>query len=171
MPNVVTEKTASGLLKTLARVEDVILVLLLTLMICLAVSQIFLRNFFQYGFTDGDNLLRILVLWVGLFGAIVASRERKNISIDILSRYLKGRPRALAGVVVDLFVALVAATLAYHSVRLVLAEYDAGTMALTTVPTWLVQSVMPFAFGMIAVRYTLFTVMHARSLITGVQQS
>jgi len=165
-----TDNVARRLLKTLARIEDGMLVLLLTVMICLAVAQIFLRNFFQYGITDGDNLLRILVLWVGLFGAIVASRERKNISIDVLSAYLNVQARAIAGVVVDLFVVLVASILAYHSGRLVVDEYVAGTLALTNVPSWLVQSVLPFAFGMIALRYLISSVMHSRALSTGSRQ-
>ena len=33
-------------------------------------------------------LIRILVLWVGLVGAMVASREDDHIHIDLLERYL-----------------------------------------------------------------------------------
>ena len=164
-----TDNGVKRLLKALARVEDGILALLLTVMICLALLQIFLRNFFQYGITDADHLLRILVLWVGLFGAIVASRERKNISIDILSRYLNTRARTLAGVVVDLFVVVVAALFAYHSGRLIMQEYELGTLVLGNVPSWLVQLVIPFAFGVIALRYLVFSLMHTRALRRGSQ--
>ena len=165
-----TDSTPKRLLKTLARIEDGILALLLSVMICLALLQIFLRNFFQYGLPDGDHLLRILVLWVALFGAIVASRERKNISIDILSRYLNARARTMAGVVVDLFVVLVAALFAYHSGRLVMDEYTLGTLVLGGVPSWLVQLIIPFAFTVITFRYLTFSLMHVRELRRGSQQ-
>ena len=58
----------------LHRVEDAVLALLLGAMILLAPLQIALRLFFNEGLTWADPLIRVLVLWVGLFGAISASR-------------------------------------------------------------------------------------------------
>ena len=55
------------------RVEDALLVILLSLMILLAATQILLRNFFDLGFVWADPLLRALVLWLGLIGATVAT--------------------------------------------------------------------------------------------------
>ena len=40
-----------------------------------------------------ETFLRVLVLWIGLAGAMAASREHRRISIDILSRFLQ--PQAL----------------------------------------------------------------------------
>ena len=73
----------------LHRAEDGLLVLLLSSMIVLAGTQIFLRNFFDSGFVWIDPLLRILVLWLGLIGATVAARHNKHIRIDLLSRYFE----------------------------------------------------------------------------------
>jgi len=50
--------------------EDGILVVLLSVMILVAAAQILLRNFFDIGLSWGDQALRILVLWVGLMGAV-----------------------------------------------------------------------------------------------------
>jgi len=72
----------------LYRVENGILVVLLLSMLAMAVFQIVLRNLFESGIVWGDILVRILVLWVGLAGAMVASRKGNHINIDILSRYL-----------------------------------------------------------------------------------
>ena len=164
------DNAPTRLLKIIARIEDGILVLLLSVMIGLAFLQIVLRNFFQYGFTDGDHLLRILVLWVGLFGAIVASRERKNINIDVLSRYLDGLAKALVDMVIDLFVVLVAGLFAYHSARLLVQEYALEILVLGAVPSWLVQLVIPLAFTVIALRYLLFSVTHVREVMAGLRQ-
>ncbi|MBK6758569.1 MAG: hypothetical protein IPG70_13625 [Moraxellaceae bacterium] len=54
------------------RLEDSILVALLLAMIVLAVTQIALRNGFDTGITWADALLRVMVLWIALLGAMVA---------------------------------------------------------------------------------------------------
>ena len=71
------------------RIEDIVVSALLLFMILFAAAQIFMRNLFDAGISWGDVLVRILVLWVGLFGAMVASRTGEHIKIDLLSRYLK----------------------------------------------------------------------------------
>ena len=49
--------------KRLHRAEDALLVLLLSVMIGLASTQILLRNLLDSGFVWIDPLLRVLVLW------------------------------------------------------------------------------------------------------------
>ena len=65
-----------GILSSLARagrwLEDALLVLILTGMILLAAAQIVLRNFFDVGFIWGDELLRMLVLWLAVAGAVAS---------------------------------------------------------------------------------------------------
>jgi TRAP-type C4-dicarboxylate transport system permease small subunit len=70
----------------LHRAEDALLVVLLSTMIVLAGTQIILRNFLDSGFVWIDPLLRVLVLWLGLLGATVATRNNKHIRIDLLSK-------------------------------------------------------------------------------------
>ena len=71
----------------LHRAEDALLVFLLSAMIVLAATQILLRNFLDSGFVWIDPLLRVLVLWLGLIGATVATRNNRHIRIDLLSRF------------------------------------------------------------------------------------
>jgi len=96
----------------LHRVEDTILVGLLLTMIGMAVTQIFLRNLFEAGIVWSDVLVRILVLWVGLVGAMVASRQGNHITIDILDRYLPAHAKKVADFVVELFTALICTVVA-----------------------------------------------------------
>ena len=65
----------------LHRIEDSILVTLLISMVTLAVAQIVMRNAFNSGLLWMDPLLRIMVLWIALFGALVGSREQRHVSI------------------------------------------------------------------------------------------
>ena len=71
--------------------EDALLVLILSTMVLLAAGQIILRNFLDVGFIWGDELLRMLVLWLAVAGALAASRSDKHISIDVLNRFLPER--------------------------------------------------------------------------------
>ena len=66
----------------LYRVENGILAVLLLSMLAMAVLQILMRNLFETGIIWGDILVRILLLWVGLAGAMVASRQGNHISSD-----------------------------------------------------------------------------------------
>jgi len=141
----------------LYRIEDGILVGLLLLMIGLAVTQIFLRNLFDSGIVWSDILVRILVLWVGLLGAMVASRQGNHINVDILDRYLPERAKPLVSIVVQLFTALICTVAAYFSLLFVQIEYADGGMAFAKVPAWVCEAIIPFAFGVIAVRYFMLS--------------
>ena len=143
-----------GWLNRLAtRIEDDLLVGLLGAMIALAGWQIFLRNALDAGLGWGDPLLRVMVLWLGMLGALAATRDDNHITIDVLSRFLPERSKNLARVVTDLFSAVVCAVIAYHSGRFVAMEFEDGAVAFAAVPAWVCESVIPLGFGVMAVRF------------------
>jgi TRAP-type C4-dicarboxylate transport system permease small subunit len=144
------------------RVEDGILALLLTAMIVLASAQIFLRNLFDSSVSWGDPLLRIMVLWVALLGALAASRGNRQITVDVLTRLLEGRAKSAARAVASVFAAAVCGLLAFHAGRFVEMERAVGTPAVAGLPAWLFELVMPVAFGLACVRYVLETAGHLR---------
>jgi len=143
-----------------ARIEDGVLVTILAVMLLLALAQILLRNVFSVGLLWGDGMLRVLVLWVGLLGALAATRDDRQITVDVLSRLLPGRARAGVRVLVDLFTAAVSGLVAWHAGRLVLNAYQYGDIAFAGVPSWICQLVLPLAFGLIAIRYLLYSIRH-----------
>jgi TRAP-type C4-dicarboxylate transport system permease small subunit len=146
-------------------VEDSILVGLLLLMIFLAVLQIFLRNFFGGGIVWSEVLVRVLVLWVGLIGAMVASRQGNHINIDIMNRYLSGRVKFIVQFVVELFTALICIVVAYYSLEFVQIEFAYGSESFAKVPTWLCESIIPFAFMVISLRYFLLCFINLKKII------
>lgn len=146
-------------------VEDSILVGLLLLMIFLAVLQIFLRNFFGGGIVWSEVLVRVLVLWVGLIGAMVASRQGNHINIDIMNRYLSGRAKFIVQFVVELFTALICIVVAYYSLEFVQIEFAYGSESFAKVPTWLCESIIPFAFMVISLRYFLLCFINLKKII------
>jgi TRAP-type C4-dicarboxylate transport system permease small subunit len=147
-----------------AAVEDGLLIIALVVLIVLAGNQILMRNLWQSGLPWGDPLIRILVLWVGLLGAMVATRDDHHIRIDILSRWLSPRARALTQMITDLFTALVCALVAYHGGRFVLMDREAGIIAFAQVPAWLCELIVPLGFGIIALRFALLFTLRLRHL-------
>ena len=147
------------------RVEDSILVGLLLLMITLAVLQIFLRNLFETGIVWSDVLVRILVLWVGLLGAMVASRQGNHINIDILDRFLPERAKVVVSFVVEVFTAFICAIVTYYSLQFVQMEFVDGGMAFAKVPVLLCEAIIPFAFLVIAIRYVLLSIINLKKIV------
>ncbi len=136
-------------------VEDSLLVIMLSTMIVVASVQILLRNVWGTGLGWADPLLRILVLWVALLGAMVATRENNHITIDILSRYLPRRGKQLSQLITNLFTSVVCGILAFHSARFVIQDYEAEVIAFYAVPAWLFELIIPFGFAVICLRFAL----------------
>ncbi|AMV72924.1 Sialic acid TRAP transporter permease protein SiaT [Desulfuromonas sp. DDH964] len=149
------------------RLEDAFLVLLFCALLVLAALQIVQRNLFAAGFVWSDELLRILVLWVGLFGAVAASRDDNHINIDIFSRWLSGRLGLATRVLVDFFTTGLCGLLAWHGGRFVAGEREYATTLLDGIPAWLFEAAIPLAFGLIAWRYGVFLIRDLLRLIAG----
>ncbi len=142
-------------IRALRLVEDAILVSLLTAMIGLSAAQILLRNLFETGLPWADPLLRLMVLWLALAGALAATRENRHIRIDLLSRFLSGAMNRAADRLASVFTAGICALLAWHGGRLVWFEYQDGTTVGAGIPAWVAQIVIPLGFGLMALRFAL----------------
>jgi len=146
----------------LHRVEDGLLALLLTTMIVLAGTQILLRNIFDSGFVWIDPLLRVLVLWLGLLGATVATRHNKHIRIDLLSRYFKRNTHRLIQALVGQVSAWTCLVIAWHGLDWIRLDYNEAVTWFADIPAWAVESIVPLAFALIGLRYLLLSINTAR---------
>ena len=146
----------------LHRVEDGLLALLLAIMIVLAGTQILLRNLFDSGVVWIDPLLRVLVLWLGLLGATVATRHDRHIRIDLLSRYFKRNTHRLVQALVGQVSAWTCLVIAWFGLDWIRLDYNDGITWFGEVPAWMVESIVPFAFALIGLRYLLLSLNSAR---------
>ena len=147
--------------------EDAVLVIILTGMILLAAGQIVARNFFGFGFIWSDELLRMLVLWIAVAGAVAASRTDKHINIAILDRFLPPRLNDGVKIIIDLFTSGVCAVVTWYSINFVRTSYEYQDVLLGGVPAWLLQLVLPLGFGLISWRYALFSLKRLVGLLRG----
>ncbi len=137
------------------RLEGAVLVLILTATIGFAVAQVLLRNLFHSGLAWGDPLVRILVLWLGMVGAMIASRRHEHIHIDVFTRRLPERLQNGVHRLTDLFTAAVCLIVAWHALMLIRIEFADGYPAFASVPAWLAEAVIPFGFAVMGLRYLL----------------
>lgn len=133
--------------------EETLLALLLGVMVILASSQIFMRNIWGAGIDWSDPLLRILVLWLGLLGAMAATRDGSHIKIDLLSKLLPAAAARYLTPFTHLVSAVICAVVCYHAGRFVMMEHEDGTTAFANVPAWLCEIIIPIGFGLMAVRF------------------
>lgn len=143
------------LIKFINKLEDGLLVLILSSMIVLAVYQIISRNLFNEGVVWVDPLLRTLVLWVGLSGAVVATRTDNHIRIDVFAKYFPKPILPYIQRIVYLFTLAVCLLIAWHAGRFIYSEYQYGTIAFSGIPSWLIGLIIPLSFSLIAIRYAL----------------
>ena len=145
----------------LNRLENALITLLALLLVLLAGAQVLLRLGNQ-GIVWLDPLLRVLVLWLAMVGALAAARGDKHISLDVLGRVLKGPARRFARLLAFGFAALVSGMLAHASLGLIEVDRQAGTMLFNQVPGWWAESILPVVFGLLALRFVLRAVVAGR---------
>ena len=142
--------------------ETWLIVIILGGLILLGAAQIVLRNFFSIGFPWGDGLARLAVLWLGLLGALAASRDGRHITMGALGRWLPPRLRVVAGVCADAFGAAVSAALAWYAWAFVSDSREFGDTLLGDIPAWWLQSIMPVAFALMAWQFVVQAVKRLR---------
>lgn len=159
--------TLGRLLRALAAIEDALLVLLLAALVIIAAWQIIERDVFHTAIVWGDPLLRVLVLWVGLLGAVAAARDDRQITVDVAARFTREPWRSRIRVVTDLFTATVSGFLAWHAVRFLLDARAYGEVAFASVPLWAAGLILPIAFGLLSFRYLLLMSFHLSRSFSG----
>lgn len=181
-----------------ARCEAAVLTLLVVAMLVLGLAQVILRNVFSYGLEGGEQVLRLMVLWVGLLGASLATRHGQHISLDVLGRLVRGRAQRLLRGLVRLAAAascllLLLAALDYMQIQEVLPQLfgplgaadrgplqllRAGDFELTGLAPWrsfnwpldaqLNALAFPLVLGVMALRFALGALHDACGLDYGV---
>lgn len=135
--------------------ESAALVLLLGALMLLAVGQIVLRIFFNFGFIWADELVKLFVLWIALIASIAASRSNRHLRIDLLSHFVADRYARFPRIIVDAFAAAMCGLLAWHSWRYVQLTIEFEDSILVDFPAWIAYSLLPLSFALMSYRFAL----------------
>ncbi len=166
MTNPATLFHGNKVLAILDTVEEKLLCLLLAAMIILACVQIFLRYFYSSGLLWIDPLLRYLVLWCGLIGAVSATSQGKHIALDLTGGRLPPAIDPWLALLTHFFCILASAGLTWAGWLFLRGEIEAGGEGPLTLPLWFWNAIFPLSFGLMTIKYILLFVMQGRNLLT-----
>jgi TRAP-type C4-dicarboxylate transport system permease small subunit len=133
--------------------EDAAIILLISSIVLLSISQIVLRNMQLGGIPFADEAMRNAVLWLAFFGAMRASRLQNAIAINLLVHFHNEKIKKIIHFIVYLSCAAVCLIAAYYSWRFVQIEMEMPEIAFLSIPTWFLEGVIPFGLFVIAIRF------------------
>ncbi len=160
-------KLLQQLNSTIARIEGWLLVATVLFMVVLSFLQVVLRNLFSEGIMGADILLRHLVLWVGFIGASLATRDEKHINIDLFTRFLSGRKKMIANIIIYLFSIIVGYYLTTAAWTFVMMEREFETVLFGSVLAWYFQLIIPLGFTLITFRFSVLAIEKSLLLFSG----
>jgi C4-dicarboxylate transporter, DctQ subunit len=147
--------------RLLYKIEHGFLVVTLGVMVLLAFAQVVLRNVFGTGLVWGDTIIRHLVLWVGFFGAALATSEQRHISIDALTKFLSPHLKHVVFVLTSLFALVVCLFLAAAAWTYLGEERAHGGELVLSIPSWVAQLIIPIGYALMAVHFLVKVVENA----------
>jgi len=154
--------------RLLAHLEEAVLLLLIAAMIVLACLQIVLRDVWGGGLSWADPLLRVMVLWAGLLGAVVATRMDKHIAIDLASHLVSKPIFRWLRVLRHFFATGVCVVLTWVAVAFVRQEaLQGGGQEMAGLASWQLNLIFPLAFAGIACRFLLSSGRSLRAALGG----
>ena len=151
--------------RLLVRLETIFLVVFLSLMVLLAFAQVVLRNVFGGGFLWGDPLVRQMVMWSGFMGAAIASSQDRHISIDALTKFIKGRVKDVVHIITSLFASVVCFYLARAAWVFLEDEKQSGGELITGIPSWIGLIIIPVGYWLLMAHFGLNAIEHAADAV------
>jgi tripartite ATP-independent transporter DctM subunit len=134
------------------RAEDLLATLAISGLMLLPLAEVFLRNAFGIVIPGAGPFALNLTLWVGLLGAAIAAREGKLLTLATGEFIPKGAIGSLAHVITGFVGTAVATLFVIGGIGFVRMLYQSGEEIALGVRLWEVVLVIPFAFGLIAIR-------------------
>ncbi len=141
---------------TLARsAEDGLTGVALLAMGVLPVLELALRTFLNKGLPGSSGYVQNLTLWVAFLGAMVASREGRHLNLSTGAEFLPPRFHDTAAALVAMASTAVASGLFWASLQFVQSEKASPANIAGWLPIWMVESILPAAFMVIALRFVV----------------
>lgn len=129
-----------------------LVVIIFLSLLTLSSVQVILRLFFKSGIANAETLMRYLVLWVAFLGACLATYKGRHINLDVISKILRKKNKNLTKLLVSTVSFAVIAVLLKSAVEFIMNEMPNGVMVFF-VPGWLLESVIPLMFLIMALIY------------------
>ncbi len=137
----------------IAKLENILIIILLSLMVIVSFLQVILRNLFETGILWADPFLRYVVLWIAFIGASLATREDRHINIDIFTRLLPPRFKKFSSAITNIFASIACFLLLMASIDFIKMEVDFPSVVFLGLENWMLELVIPIGFGLMGFRF------------------
>ena len=138
-------------------------------MVIVAFLQIIFREVFDTGVFWANELIRLMVLWLAMVGAVAACRDNRHIRIDLISHLLPDRIVTMIRIVVDLFAAVVCGIVAWLVWEFVKLEIELEFTVLGDLPVFPAHIIVPLAFALLCYRFVVLVIKQTLELAAGKQ--
>lgn len=136
-----------------ASTENVLVSLALGVMVVLPLAEAVLRRTVHVSIPGSISIVQHLVLIVGMLGGAIAAREKRLLCLsNFAESKLRGRLKNISGIFTGAVSAIVCGFLSIAAAQFVATEREAATVFVLGIPLWLVESVLPLGFAIIALR-------------------
>lgn len=132
--------------------EKTVVALVLATMVVLPLAEATARFLFGVSIPGAGPFEQHLTLWVAFLGAALAAREDKMLALATGEFLPEGKWRQWSRVFAYGVAAAVTSLLCRAAIDLVIIERQGGSEVAAGLPTWVAQIVLPFGFGVIALR-------------------
>ena len=139
------------------RIEEIFFATLVLAMILLGLLPVLLRRVAAADLNWAEPLTRHMVLWIALFGAAAATRDRAHITIDAVTHFLPRTPRLLLRALTQFLTGGICGFLAWLSFVFVREErlFAGDRTAFLGIPEWWLTLALPVGFALLALRLLL----------------
>jgi TRAP-type C4-dicarboxylate transport system permease small subunit len=144
-----------------------LLVCSFTFMLGLAVAQVLLREIIHATIPWGDLASRHLVIWVGFFGAYLASQGGRHFHVGFLTRLLGPRSGPWVHAIADLFAAVICAFLVAAGWIFVTVGLDPNAVLFLGIRQTTAAMIVPVGFGLMALQFIIKTIQSLEKAIHG----
>jgi TRAP-type C4-dicarboxylate transport system permease small subunit len=131
-----------------------VLVFVLTIFVVLDVGS---RELYKTGIPWAQKGAVYMMIWVGFLGAIIVTHKVEHLRPEIADKLWQGKSKMFYLRAHNFLVFCFSSAMAYYSILYVLESKEFGDRnIIIDLPMWALQSVIPYAFLSMSLRYLYF---------------
>jgi tripartite ATP-independent transporter DctM subunit len=135
----------------LRRSEDIVSVIVLTVMSVLPLAEFSAREFMGTGIPGSISMVQHFTLWITFLGAVLAARSDRLLALST-GEFLSQPWRRRARVLTSALGVAVTGCLLLASLQLIVVDYNYGDVVSWGIPVWVLSSIMPLGFALMVAR-------------------
>lgn len=153
-PPTAPEADTPGWILRLRKVEEAVNLSFLVLMVLLPLVEVALRPL-RVSLPGGVQWVGVLTMWLGFSGALLATRDKRHLSLSTGAQLLTGKLELAANLFTVTVTVVTSAFLAYGAWITTWAEQGSTEIIPPNLPAWITYLALPLGYGLISVR-TIF---------------